>query len=459
MQDASVNPHFLRQLASLANQEEVSTSEDVYSSCGMKLIAKGATLSHDLYERIVAHKLKKPLEVCVSGSSPVTPKALADAATALMDSSPSLVRFMGSDCADSAVQSVVKRAKYSSQAGTLLKLHQSKIDRSVHHGMLVGLLAMGMHRRLSQSGAEGLDNLIVASIFHDIGELYLPPELFRDPEIPLSPEEWRQLRAHPVIAHAVLRKMEGVAPIVADLVLEHHERLDGSGYPMRKTRKDISPQSHMLAVAETLARFISDTPGMFAHAEIALKIFPGEFDPRIVDIVASCKAELDQARLLHSEIEGEAPSPVFSAEIGSPINPDLLLVLGALASGAAGFSDLAACLMSDPQPSASKLFADMQHVFERINRAISTAGIGQVDGGNILADLPAKEQAQIRLEFDAVIAEVRWRLLDLCRQLRLYSAELPAPWDVKFAALADAVDVAQAGRSQSAQPTQASGSS
>jgi hypothetical protein len=421
MQDtsASVNAHFLQHLLKLAAEEEVNATEDVYSVSGIKLIGKGTRISENLYDRIVTHKLMKPLEGSIRVGEPVTPHALTATAEMLLDSSPSLAKLLTRSAVGDSALGVVKRASFDEQAGSLLKVHESQLPQSLNHGMLVGLLSMGMMKRLRPGDAAALDDLIVASIFHDIGELYIDPALHVSRTTPLSPEEWRQMASHPAVGHAVLKNMGGIAPVVAELVLEHHERLDGGGYPQGRDRSRISEPGHVLAVAEALSQFVGRHAEPFAYAEIALKIIPGEFSQAIIDVVAACREELRAAHILQNEIDAQAGRKRTPADFQSDMT-GMFMKIGQVC-------EVMADLEQKPRsPAMVQLLSDCQQRFERITRAISSTGLDIALNGVELNEANAKEMQQIRLEFDATLSEVRWRLIELSRRVTLQGLNLSA---------------------------------
>ena len=421
MQDASalVNAHFLRHLAKLATEEEVSATEDVYSSNGIKLVGKGTRISEGIYERIVSHKLMKPLEGSIRVGEPVTGDTLRSTAELLLDSSPSLTRLLSHGASTETTLSVVKRAHFGEQAGSLLKLHEARLPQSLSHGVLVGLLSMGMMKRLRPGDANTLDNLIIASIFHDIGELYIDPALHASRTTPLSLEEWRQMAAHPAIGHAVLKNMNGIAPAVAEMVLDHHERLDGGGYPQGRRQGNLSEGGQVLGVAEALSQFVGRHAEPFAYAEIALKIIPGEFSHAIIDVVAACREELRTAHVLQNEIDGQAdakPSPDFQSGMSG-----LFTKIGKVCETMAAIEQQECA----QRPVVKRLLEDCKQRFERITRAISSTGLDIALSGMELNEADMAELQQIRLEFDATLSEVRWRMTELSRRLNQQCLSLP----------------------------------
>ena len=103
------------------------------------------------------------------------------------------------------------------------------------------------------------------------------------------PEEYMLVKTHPKVGFDILREIEFPWPI-AEIVYQHHERLDGSGYPLGLKDKEIHPLARVIAVADTVEAIMSDRPyrkgrpAEFAIQEItALK--GKHFDP---DVVEAC---------------------------------------------------------------------------------------------------------------------------------------------------------------------------
>lgn len=125
-----------------------------------------------------------------------------------------------------------------------------------------------------------------AALLHDLGVMSLPEELFHKPG-PLSSEEWSLIRRHPSLAYEVLTKTEGLAD-VAEILLAHHERFDGSGYPRGLAGEEIPLGARILAVGEALEAMTAGRPYrpplLAEEALLELERNRGrQFDPMVVD--------------------------------------------------------------------------------------------------------------------------------------------------------------------------------
>jgi HD-GYP domain-containing protein (c-di-GMP phosphodiesterase class II) len=125
-----------------------------------------------------------------------------------------------------------------------------------------------------------------AALLHDLGTVSLDAELFQKPG-PLTGDEWALIRRHPAEAHDILTKSGGLRD-VADILLAHHERFDGTGYPRGVAAEEIPLGARILAVAEALEAMTGGRPyrpSMLAEeALLELERNRGsQFDPWVVD--------------------------------------------------------------------------------------------------------------------------------------------------------------------------------
>jgi HD-GYP domain-containing protein (c-di-GMP phosphodiesterase class II) len=136
---------------------------------------------------------------------------------------------------------------------------------------------------------ERLHMLGLGLLLHDVGKLALPAKLIQKPG-KLTREEWEVMRRHPRLGLELLRG-DDFSPLVKAVVLRHHERWDGSGYPDGKSGTDIHEMARIAAVADVYDAVTSERP--YAAAQPAREgvrvILQGAgtlFDPDVVNIFA-----------------------------------------------------------------------------------------------------------------------------------------------------------------------------
>jgi PAS domain S-box-containing protein len=131
--------------------------------------------------------------------------------------------------------------------------------------------------------ANGVDSIEVAALVHDIGKLSVPVEILNKPGR-LSANEFTLIKEHSRAGHDILSDIDFGWPI-ADIVLQHHERIDGSGYPDALVGDSILLAARVLAVADVIEAMASHRPyrpaiGLDAAVQ-EITSHPAQFDPQV----------------------------------------------------------------------------------------------------------------------------------------------------------------------------------
>ncbi len=127
----------------------------------------------------------------------------------------------------------------------------------------------------------------IAALLHDIGKFILPDRILKA-NVPLTDEDWMLIKRHPQQGARVVSSLDGYGP-VAEIVLAHHERIDGKGYPRGLSGEEIPPLSRIISVADTYdvmtARDSYRTPMSSQDAIIELRRVAGkQLDARFVEV-------------------------------------------------------------------------------------------------------------------------------------------------------------------------------
>ncbi len=165
-----------------------------------------------------------------------------------------------------------------------LTLLHEKDPATVVHSTRVATLAVDVARRCGVAD-DGLADLRTAAQLHDIGKVAVPDEVLHKPG-PLDADELRLVRVHPVAGASLLRAWGLSLP--ARFVEEHHERVDGAGYPYGLTRDALAIESRVLQAADAYAAMTEERPYRRAltQAEAIAELERGsgtQFDPVVVD--------------------------------------------------------------------------------------------------------------------------------------------------------------------------------
>jgi putative nucleotidyltransferase with HDIG domain len=163
------------------------------------------------------------------------------------------------------------------------------------HSEAVIEMSGAVARNLGCSSAE-VARVRSAALLHDIGKVAIPDEILHKPG-PLTDDEWKLMREHPVIGERILRVLPGLGG-VARIVRHEHERWDGRGYPDGLVGTDIPLGSRIIIAADTYHAITSDRPYRAAasHGDAVEEISRcagSQFDP---DVAAALIGHLYGAR-------------------------------------------------------------------------------------------------------------------------------------------------------------------
>ncbi|MDP3859485.1 MAG: PAS domain S-box protein [Stagnimonas sp.] len=153
------------------------------------------------------------------------------------------------------------------------------------HQRRVADIALGIGRLLGLS-TDRLRGLQLAAVIHDIGKLSVPAEILSKPG-KLSAVEYELIKGHAEAGYQIIKDIEFPWP-VAEIVRQHHERLDGGGYPRGLKGAQILPEAMILAVADVVEAMSSHRPyrssrGVAAALEEISRGRGSAFDPDTVD--------------------------------------------------------------------------------------------------------------------------------------------------------------------------------
>lgn len=149
------------------------------------------------------------------------------------------------------------RAAFRQTVRALATLAEKRDPYTAGHQQRVARLACAIGRFLDL-GADALEGLEMAGILHDVGKVYVPAEILAKPAR-LSQMEMGIMKSHPEVGFEILHEVNFPWP-VARAVLEHHERLDGSGYPGGLRDGEICHEARILCVADVVEAMSSHRP-------------------------------------------------------------------------------------------------------------------------------------------------------------------------------------------------------
>ncbi|WP_096200575.1 HD-GYP domain-containing protein [Bacillus sp. FJAT-45350] len=141
---------------------------------------------------------------------------------------------------------------------------------------------------------KNIEEIGLGAMLHDLGKLYISADILNKPD-KLTKDEFEQIKTHSELGFGVLRKIHEIPLTVSHCALQHHERVDGTGYPRNLKEKEIHSYAKILSVADVfdaLTSYRVYRPAMLPHKAIEL-LYAGagsQFDNKQVHLFKDCVA-------------------------------------------------------------------------------------------------------------------------------------------------------------------------
>lgn len=136
--------------------------------------------------------------------------------------------------------------------GALYKLDKYTLEHSKDVLKLAYLLG-----RAAEVANEDMDHLLLGAIFHDVGKQFIPQEILCKPG-KLTHQEFEVVKEHPKLGYDFMQKNSKLPEPALNIILEHHERIDGTGYPNNIKGKELSYMSKIVSVCDVYSALITD---------------------------------------------------------------------------------------------------------------------------------------------------------------------------------------------------------
>lgn len=253
-------------------------ADDVYNRNAQLIIPKGIEVNEKVIERLTFHSI---LSVPILVDDPVTPSEQTEPKTHAQRIRESQAFYQYSeafyeakdtfqyelnDIADRNAQvdidkmfettaEIIKNADTSYQVFDMLHNMRNFDDSTYAHSLNVSIICNIMGKWLDMS-EEDTKILTVAGLMHDVGKLLIPSEIITKPG-KLTDEEYTTIKEHTKRGFELIAR-QGLDPRIAHAVLCHHEKCDGSGYPMGWPAKKIPPFAKIVCIVDIYEAMTAD---------------------------------------------------------------------------------------------------------------------------------------------------------------------------------------------------------
>ena len=393
---STANPHALASILEASQTKSIIASRDIFDLAGIKLWARDQPVSVALQRKLLDRRLRNPLETCLMAEDGVTSQTLLQATWQLLDSTSPLAGVLRPH-APQLLQEV-SHLPLHSVAQLLLTASQASRAESFDHAVQAMALAGGLMIAHGGGVAE-VRVAMLGGLLHDLGEMYIDPQHGEvDADRSLDFVSYQQLVVHPHVGRLLLSQLTNYPPTLARAIAEHHERLDGSGYPHALKRDEVSPLGRLLAVTEATLAVMRGAQPCLARASVALRVVPGEFDLGWVGHIAAASRSEPALQIAHEP-------------------QTLKLRLARLDAGLIAAQACAGALVGAADSVAlQEAITLTSHLLGRLRTGWTASGLWFTDS------MSGADVAEI----DAVEHELSFRLRTIERAARLRAGDLPA---------------------------------
>jgi putative nucleotidyltransferase with HDIG domain len=276
-----------------------SAIKEVWIDCDKGLdVAKGETVLSEMHEDEPVAVVSQPPDLIAGNlvprdTAPVSAAAeIERAARICLDSKAAVVSMfeevrMGKAVDVGGARQLVEEISDSvaRNPGAIISLARLKTadDYTYMHSVAVCAMMVALAKQLDLDEAQTRD-CGMAGLLHDLGKVAMPPEVLNKPG-KLTDAEFVIIKTHPTEGFKMLKASPGVDAVSLDVVLHHHEKVDGTGYPERLKADAISVYAKMGAVTDVYDAITSNRPYKtgWDPAESLRKMaeWKGHFDPKV----------------------------------------------------------------------------------------------------------------------------------------------------------------------------------
>lgn len=426
------SPHYIRAVTAFGEDHPIVATEDIYASNGTKLLASGSPVNETLVERLARHKLRTPLDHSLAAADQLSARALAEDASQFLSKTPLIGRVTARTGDPQAVRHLLVTLDLPKPLWFRLTVMRARHADLFRHSLQAALVshAIGLVQGLRR---DDLRALLIAALCHDLGEMHTDPALLAPGRL-IQPHERRHIHVHPITGHLVLRDLYPEAPRASlTAVLQHHERLDGSGYPHGLRGELIAPLSRIVALAEMAATMLRrDHP---QRLDVMLRLNHSRLDPRAVGALRE---------LLRPEYRTQH-APPSDARLES----QFLLVSNALDAWRT-FQSFLEQVAPDGASLERDALAFLNERMRELRSMLLQAGIDANDFESCL--LLAREDLAVHVELEATLGELLRRMADIANEIERRAPRLDDLAQVTLASLIDALRTGNASRTAVPEP-------
>ena len=237
-------------LSEVNKKNNVTATRDIFTEQGILVAPKGTPIDGATAERILRFRLVEPLVEMVRLEKSMSLRDLGREFILTIDSFPDAEELHKACRFQKELDRLVESYLIDPVLLQELTILRERLPRHFQKTLFCTWLSALIASELGV-GEDISNEVFLAGLSHDIGFLHISEDILRDIRA-LDPPRWRAIQSHVVIGSLLLKKLYGEGSPAAKAVLEHHERCDGSGYPVGMTDGHLDVTGQITAIADII---------------------------------------------------------------------------------------------------------------------------------------------------------------------------------------------------------------
>lgn len=251
--DSQNRNYYADHLAEVNKTNTVRATEDIRNEKGAIVVPKGSEITQEMSNKIARFKLSAPLESSINLEKVITPSILHKEIIQINEKL-NLVPEILSVFEPKLVRQCELYGKHPLLAQKLTVLSE-RLPEVYKNTVITSNLALHIAHEMNLDEGSTY-TVFVATQMHDAGLLNISPEIVHK-KGKYDPSEWKLLQGHSTIGRVILEMIPGLPQKASTAVFEHHERLDGTGYPMGKSENQLGVEGQIIAISDTVNAILS----------------------------------------------------------------------------------------------------------------------------------------------------------------------------------------------------------
>lgn len=240
---------YAEHLGEVNTVKEVIANTDIVNQQGIVLLKKGQRITRTLVERIVQHKLLRPIEDSIAISDTLDAARLQQAIETRLVAPAERKLHQEYHLREELARACAFFCSFPMLVQKLTVL-SVQMPQEFDKALIVawGSLIVSQYMKLP---AEERDNIFAAGLIHDIGMLHIARDI-TSKEGNLTPAEWRAIKSHVIIGQKIMEQNKGLPASIGRAILEHHEVCDGTGYPGGLFQQDLGVPGQIIGMLDAV---------------------------------------------------------------------------------------------------------------------------------------------------------------------------------------------------------------